>query len=152
MNKIPIIKVRRVDLEAVLPKYEHKDDSGADVFSIEDAVLEPMQRQIISTGLAVEIPPGFEIQIRTKSGLALKHGIAVLNSPGTIDAGYRGEVKVILINFGTQSFHVNKGDKIAQMVVAKVDKGNFVETDQLSQSDRGIGGFGSTDSHKGRKT
>jgi len=138
------IKIKRLSPEAKLPKYEHPDDSGSDIYSLEECNLEPLQRAAIATGIAVEIPVGFEIQVRPKSGLALNHGITVLNTPGTIDAGYRGEIKVILINLGSEAVLITKGQKIAQLVVAPVEKVDFVEVLDLVNSARGTGGFGST--------
>ncbi len=139
-----IVKIKRLSPEAKLPKYEHHDDSGADIYSLEEYNLEPLQRAAIATGISVEIPVGFEIQVRPKSGLALNHGITVLNTPGTIDAGYRGEIKVILINLGAESVVIKKGQKIAQIVVTPIEKVDFVEVIDLVDSARGIGGFGST--------
>lgn len=139
-----IVKIKRLSPEAKLPKYEHHDDSGADIYSLEECNLEPLQRAAIATGISVEIPVGFEIQVRPKSGLALNHGITVLNTPGTIDAGYRGEIKVILINLGSESVLIRKGQKIAQIVVTPIEKVDFVEVMDLVDSARGIGGFGST--------
>lgn len=144
-NKPFIIKLKRLADEAIIPNYAHAGDAGADIYSLETCTLEPLQRKAIATGISVEIPPGFEIQVRPKSGLALKHGITVLNTPGTIDAGYRGEIKVILINLGSESYVIEKGQKIAQLVTASVARMDFVEiTEDLSSSLRGEGGFGST--------
>ncbi len=145
LNKLPIVKIKRLADEAKIPNYEYVGDAGADIYSLETCTLEPLQRRAIATGISVEIPPGFEIQVRPKSGLALKHGITVLNTPGTIDAGYRGEIKVILINLGSESYVIEKGQKIAQLVTASVARMDFVEiTEDLSSSLRGEGGFGST--------
>ncbi|NJL90892.1 MAG: dUTP diphosphatase [Coleofasciculaceae cyanobacterium SM2_1_6] len=144
-NKPVIIKLKRLAEEAIIPQYAHAGDAGADIYALETCTLEPLQRKAIATGLSVEIPPGFEIQVRPKSGLALKHGITVLNTPGTIDAGYRGEIKVILINLGSESYVVEKGQKIAQLVTAVVERVEFREIiEDLSSSLRGEGGFGST--------
>jgi dUTP pyrophosphatase len=142
-KKIPV-KILRIHPEAYIPKYEHLGDSGADVYSIDDYVLQPFERKAFATGISLEIPLGFEVQVRPKSGLALTNGITVLNTPGTIDSGYRGEVKVILINLGTEPYHIKKGQKIAQLVVAPVIFGNFIEVNNLSDSERGNQGFGST--------
>lgn len=145
LNKPPIVKIKSLTPEAIIPNYAHAGDAGADIYSLETYTLEPLQRKAIATGISVEIPPGFEIQVRPKSGLALKHGITVLNTPGTIDAGYRGEIKVILINLGSESYVIEKGQKIAQLVTASVARMDFVEiTEDLSSSLRGEGGFGST--------
>lgn len=129
---------------AIMPKYSHPGDAGADIYSTEDVSIPPMSRRIISTGLYLEIPSGYEVQIRSRSGLAAKEGVFVLNSPGTIDSGYKNEVKIILQNLGNDTFIVEKGDRIAQMVVAAVDYLDFVEISSLSDSKRGQGGLGST--------
>lgn len=138
------VKIKRMHTAAQLPNYAHPGDAGADLYAVEDAVLQPLQRQAIATGICAEVPLGYEIQIRPRSGLALKDGITVLNSPGTVDAGYRGEIKVILINLSDQPYTVKCGQKIAQMVIAPVTIANFVEVEQLSPSQRDVGGFGST--------
>ncbi len=139
-----IIKIKRIHPDAKLPKYEHAGDSGADLYSVIEYTLKPLERFAVPTGLTVEIPLGHEIQVRPKSGLALSHGITLLNTPGTVDAGYRGEIKVILINLGQENYLVKKGQKIAQLVVTPVLHAEFQETDSLSDSSRGDGGFGST--------
>jgi len=110
----------------------------------EPIVLKPMQRALVPTGIAVEIPPGYEAQIRPRSGLAIKHGITLLNTPGTIDADYRGEIKVILINLGEEDFVINRGDRIAQMVICPVVRVELEEVEELSTTSRSDGGFGST--------
>lgn len=114
-----------------------------DLHAVEDVTLEPQVAKLVPTGLSIEVPPGYEAQLRPRSGLALKHAITLPNSPATIDPGYRGEVKVILLNLGKQSYQVTKGDRIAQMVIAKYEAVEFEETD-LSDSNRGEGGFGSS--------
>ena len=131
---------------AVFPQYKTKGSAGADIcaFLEESITLKPMERALIPTGLFFEIPEGFEIQVRARSGLAIKNGIACVNSPGTIDSDYRGEIKVILINLGSEDFVINNGDRIAQLVVSPVTIGNFLKTDFLEASERGEGGFGST--------
>lgn len=130
----------------MIPEYKTKGAAGADLCAwIEQPVsLEVGKSMIVPTGLYVEIPEGFEIQIRPRSGLAAKNGITVLNTPGTIDCDYRGEIGVILINHGTQPFNIAKGDRIAQMVVAPVVRAEFVAADELDVTERGAGGFGST--------
>ena len=138
------VKVLRTDPEAQLPAYAHPGDAGMDVRSIENVTLAPGARALVRTGLVLELPPDAEAQVRPRSGLALKHGITVLNTPGTIDAGYRGEVGVILINLGTEPFAVEKGMKIAQLVVAPVTQADIVEVSAVDATDRGVGGFGST--------
>ena len=127
-----------------LPKYARDGDAGMDICAAEDDFLAPFNWKAISTGLFVEIPEGYEIQIRSRSGLAFKHGVAVLNSPGTIDSGYRGEIKVILKNSDHHRYEIKKGERIAQMVVAPVTTATFIEVAELSDSERGAGGLGST--------
>ena len=138
------VKVLRTDPAAQLPVYAHPGDAGMDVRSIEDVTLSPGARALIHTGLVLMLPPNAEAQVRPRSGLALKHGVTVLNTPGTIDAGYRGEVGVILINLGTEPFVVEKGMKIAQIVVSPVARAEVVEVTSVDETDRGAGGFGST--------
>ena len=136
--------ITKSDPTAQLPTYAHPGDAGMDVRSIETLTLPPGGRALVHTGLSVQLPPDAEAQVRPRSGLALKHGVTVLNSPGTIDAGYRGEVGVILVNLGSEPFTVEKGMKIAQIVVAQVVRAEIVEVASLAESDRGAGGFGST--------
>jgi len=109
-----------------------------------DFILHPGERALVPTGIAIEIPPGFEAQVRPRSGLALRHGIALVNSPGTIDADYRGEIGVIVINLGSEPFTVTNGERIAQMVFARCARAEFIEVDELGETDRGAGGFGHT--------
>ena len=127
-----------------LPARATEHAAGLDVVAAEDVTLSPGGRHAVATGFAIAIPEGYEVQVRPRSGLALKHGITCLNTPGTIDSDYRGEVKVILANLGTESFEVRRGERIAQLVPAPVLKSNFREVDQLSETRRGAGGFGST--------
>jgi len=134
----------RVSPDATLPSYAHPGDAGMDLTSAEDVVVEPGARALVKTGLAMALPPGYEAQVRPRSGLALKHGITVLNTPGTIDEGYRGEVGVILFNAGDVAFKVAKGDRIAQMVIAPVTRARIAEVADLDSTERGAGGFGST--------
>ncbi len=143
-NSQVIVKIKRLIPEAQLPRYEHPGDSGADLVAVTDYTLQPMQWFAVPTGLSAEVPIGFELQIRPRSGLALRHGVTVLNTPGTVDAGYRGEIKVILLNLGSEPFYISKGQKIAQLVVAPVVWAQFEEVDKLTQSQRGSSGFGST--------
>jgi dUTP pyrophosphatase len=138
------VKVLKLVDSAILPRYEHADDSGLDLFALRDQELLPGQTALIGTGIAIELPIGTEAQIRPRSGLALKHSITVLNTPGTVDAGYRGEIGVILINHGQQSFQVVQQMKIAQMVIVPVLRADLEEVNQLSETVRGGGGFGST--------
>jgi dUTP pyrophosphatase len=127
-----------------LPAYATDGAAGMDVVSAEDLDLAPGARHAVATGLAVAIPHGFEIQVRPRSGLALKHGISVPNAPGTIDSDYRGELKIILINHGSDSFSIARGDRVAQLVLAPVVRGTWLEVDELTDTARGAGGFGST--------
>ena len=127
-----------------LPAYATSGAAGMDVVAAETLTLAPGARHAVSTGFAVAIPDGYEVQVRPRSGLALKHGITCLNTPGTIDSDYRGEVKVILANLGDEDFVINTGDRIAQIVVAPVTQGILVEVDALDDTERGTGGFGST--------
>ena len=136
--------IKRIHPDAVMPAYAHLSDAGMDVQSVEELVILPGKRALVHTGLVLQLPSAFEAQVRPRSGLAIKHGITVLNAPGTIDSGYRGEVCVILINLGDESFQVKKGDKIAQLVIASVIQPVLKEIDVVDETDRGNGGFGST--------
>lgn len=129
-----------------LPKYQTALSAGMDLYANldEHVTLKPLERKLIATGLLMELPQGYEAQVRPRSGLAIKNGITVLNTPGTIDADYRGEIGVILVNLSAESFTVNDGDRIAQMVIAKHETAIWDEVDELSETDRGAGGFGST--------
>ena len=138
------LRFKRIHPEAVLPAYAHASDAGMDVRSVADLVIPAGGRALVPTGLVAVIPPMYEIQVRPRSGLALKHGVTVLNTPGTIDSGYRGEIGVILANFGDKDFSVAKGDKVAQLVFAPVVQPEIEETDMIDETDRGAGGFGST--------
>ena len=138
------IKFLRLDKELPLPKKEFPSDAGYDLRAAESKIIAPQERYLMSTGLKMAVPIGYEAQVRPRSGLAVKYGISVVNSPGTIDATYRGEVKVILINHGREPFSINKGDRIAQLVVQKIPQLDVVEVDDLEDTIRGEGGFGST--------
>jgi dUTP pyrophosphatase len=127
-----------------LPSYASDGAAGLDVVAAEDFTLAPGARHAVATGFAIAIPPGYEVQVRPRSGLALKHGITCLNTPGTIDCDYRGEVKVILANLGAEPFEVKRGERIAQLVPAPVLRAEFAEVDNLDETSRGAGGFGST--------
>ena len=127
-----------------LPSYASGGAAGLDVVAAESLVIEPGGRHAVATGFAIAIPDGFEVQVRPRSGLALKHGITCLNTPGTIDSDYRGEVKIILANVGREAFHVVRGERIAQLVPAPVLRASFVEEAELGGTERGSGGFGST--------
>ena len=139
-----ILRFKRVHPDAVLPSYAHPSDAGMDVRSVEDLTLAPGKRALVHTGLVMLLPPGYEAQVRPRSGLALKNGVTVLNTPGTIDSGYRGEVGVILVNLGESEFSVKRGDKVAQVVIAPVTQPEIAETEFIDETDRGAGGFGST--------
>jgi dUTP pyrophosphatase len=138
-------KIQRLHPDAEIPKYAHgpEEDAGMDLRSVADVLLEPGVPQAVPTGLSIELPPGYEAQVRPRSGLALKNAITVPNSPGTVDPAYRGEVKVILLNAGREPFQVHKGDRIAQMVIAKYEAIEW-EEGELSDTKRGEGGFGSS--------
>lgn len=145
MNPITIALQRLphgADLPA--PAYATSGAAGMDVVSAEDLTLPPGGRHAVATGFAMAIPEGFEVQVRPRSGLALKHGITCLNTPGTIDSDYRGEVKVILANLGSEPFEIKRGDRIAQLVPAPVQRAVFADVASLDETDRGAGGFGST--------
>lgn len=139
------LRVKRLHPDARLPRYAHgpAEDAGMDLCAVEEVVLEPGVPFAVPTGLAIEVPTGYEAQVRPRSGLALKHGITLPNSPGTIDPGYRGELKVIMLNLGREPFVVRKGDRIAQMIVVRYETIEW-EEEELSQSLRGDGGFGSS--------
>jgi len=143
MVDVPILQLPSA-AGLALPAYASEGAAGMDVLAAEDRLLEPGDRAAIATGLALAVPPGFEMQVRARSGLALKDGIAVLNAPGTIDSDYRGEVRIILANLGDQPFHVTRGMRIAQLLLAPVTWVRWVETDTLDDTKRGSGGFGST--------
>lgn len=138
------IKITKTDPNAVLPKFATAGSAGADVYSVENFALAPGERRLVDCGFKMEIPPGFEVQCRPRSGLAITRGVTVLNSPGTIDSDYRGPVKVGLINLGDAIQWIAVGDRIAQFVVARVEQMTFVEVEALSETERGEGGFGST--------
>ena len=138
------IKIKKIKESAILPHYAHNGDAGFDLYSTEDYVLRPGQRVLVSTGLCMTIPGGYEGQIRPKSGLALNYGISVCNTPGTIDSGYRGEIAVIAINHGNEEFKIGKGTKIAQIIFNRVEEAEFEEVDELDNTKRGEEGFGST--------
>ena len=138
------LKVKKLNPAATLPSYAREGDAGLDLFAVKAIVIEPGKSALVPTGIAIELPSGTEAQVRPRSGLALKHAITVLNTPGTVDEGYRGEVGVILINHGATAFTVEAGMKIAQMVVSPRIQVTVVEVPELSDTQRGAGGFGST--------
>ena len=140
------MKIKVVSKSGILPEYETEGSAGMDIraYLEEDIVLGPGKRALVPTGLFTEIPAGFEIQIRARSGLAVKHGIGLVNGIGTIDSDYRGEIKVPLINWGEEPFTITNGDRIAQMVVCRYEKAELEQAESLSDTERGAGGFGHT--------
>jgi dUTP pyrophosphatase len=144
-SDVPVPVKRLPHFEGLdLPAYATDGAAGMDVLAAEDVTLEPGARHAVATGLAVAIPAGFEIQVRPRSGLALKHGVTVPNTPGTIDSDYRGELKVIVINHGSDAFEIRRGDRIAQLVLAPVTRATWLVVEELDETARGDGGFGST--------
>jgi dUTP pyrophosphatase len=139
------IAIKRLDESLPLPKYQHDADAGLDLPSRVDFVLEPGERATIPTGIAVAIPRGYAGLVLPRSGLAARHGIALVNSPGLIDSGYRGEIAVVVINTDKrEAFHIKKGDRIAQLVIQRVEEAALIQVDELDETTRGAGGFGST--------
>ena len=143
MSRLKVL-IKRLDSSVPLPSYAKGGDAGADLTTTIDVTLAPGQRTLVPTGLSIALPDGYVALVHPRSGLAIKHGITLVNTPGTIDAGYRGEIACILINHGTESVNFQKGDRIAQLVVQKVERADFVEVEELPGSGRGNGGFGST--------
>lgn len=146
-NQTPMSNIHvptTIDSDGQLPSYAHDGDAGADLRSIEDVTLEPFKPTLVHTGVHVELPAGKLMWITPRSGLAVKHGISIVNAPGLIDSGYRGEIGVALINLTTEPFHIGKGERIAQAVVQDYDTVSYDLTDALAESERGEGGFGST--------
>ena len=141
MIKLP---VKRLDPSIELPAYAREGDAGLDLRAAHDATLEPGRRGLVGTGLAVAIPPGYAGLVLPRSGLALSQGVTVLNAPGLVDAGYRGELKVLLVNHGEKPVTVRRGDRVAQLVVQSVERAEPIEVGELPASERGAGGFGST--------
>ncbi|MFT4343274.1 MAG: dUTP diphosphatase [Candidatus Woesearchaeota archaeon] len=138
------VKITKSHENAIIPTYAKKGDAGVDLTAVEKYVLKPGERTLIATGLRIALPDGYEAQIRPRSGLALKHGISIVNSPGTIDAGYRGDIGIIIINHGNSEFVVEQGMRIAQMVIKQVEQAVFEECESLDETERGSGGFGHT--------
>lgn len=138
------IEFKKLNDNAVLPSFANEGDAGLDICSVQDLVLEPGKRALVKTGVAIQLPKGWEAQVRSRSGLAYKHGVAVLNSPGTIDEPYRGEIGVILINHGEEPYVISVGDRIAQLVLRRTEDVIPVFVDELTETNRGTGGFGST--------
>lgn len=143
MEKIKI-RIEQIDKELPLPKFATKGSVAVDLYSAETLTLNPSEFRKISTGIKVAVPEGYEGQVRPRSGLAVKHGISIVNTPGTLDSDYRGILYVILINHGTDYFHIKKGDRIAQLVVNKIELFDWELTDGLDETERGEGGFGHT--------
>jgi len=139
-----LVKIKKLREDAILPHYAHDGDAGMDVYSVVDEILYPYDRKLIPTGLSFEIPKGYEIQVRPKSGLALKHGITIPNTPGTLDSGYRGELGVIMLNVSRRPYEVKKGQKIAQIILSKYESAEIELVNELTDTTRGQGGFGST--------
>ena len=138
-------RIKRLHPDAIIPRYAHgpHEDAGMDLYSVDSVTLYPGETRLVATGLAIELPPGYEAQIRPRSGLALKHAITLPNSPATIDPGYRGEIRVILRNLGSEPFLISAGERIAQMVIARYEAVEW-EEGELGESVRGDGGFGSS--------
>lgn len=147
------VLITRMDPDLPLPSYGHPGDAGLDLVSRGDHVIAPGERALVATGIAIALPPGYVAFVHPRSGLALKHGVGLVNGPGTVDAGYRGEISVILINHDPHiEFRISRGDRIAQLVVQQVAHARLVEVSALPGSHRGIGGFGSTGGHAGTVT
>ncbi|MDR1773268.1 MAG: dUTP diphosphatase [Clostridioides sp.] len=138
------LKVKKIDKDAKIPSFAHKGDAGMDLYSIEEKIIKAGESELIHTGICIELPENTEAQVRPRSGLALNHSVTILNTPGTVDEGYRGEIKVIMINHGEKDFKVEKHMKIAQMVIKPIYEIEISEVEELSDSSRGKGGFGST--------
>lgn len=138
------LKIKKEVEDIPTPSYAHEGDAGMDLYAAEETVLQPGERKLVYTGIRIALEAGFEAQVRPKSGLAINHGIGVLNSPGTIDSQYRGQVKVILCNFSNEAYKIEKGKKIAQMVIKKVETAEVELVEDLDETTRGDGGFGST--------
>lgn len=145
---IPPIQVKRLDTELPLPKRAHPEDAGADLYSAQDLILQPGERALVRTGVAIALPIGTVGLIHPRSGMAAKHGLSIVNTPGTIDAGYRGELMVCLLNTDrTEAIEITRGMRIAQLVIQRVELAQFEEVDQLDETERGSGGYGSTGTH-----
>ncbi|ACZ89473.1 dUTP diphosphatase [Streptosporangium roseum] len=139
------VLIHRLDAELPVPSYAHPGDAGADLYAAEDVELLPGERVMVGTGVAIALPDGYAAFVHPRSGLATKHGVTLVNAPGTVDAGYRGEIKVTLLNTDTKdALRLRRGDRIAQLVIQRVEKAVFYEVDRLPGSARGAGGFGST--------
>jgi dUTP pyrophosphatase len=144
------VLLTRLDPDVPVPGYEHPGDAGADLVTTVDATLAPGERTLLPTGVAIALPPGYAAFVHPRSGLAVRHGVALVNAPGTVDAGYRGEIKVSVINLdATRAVSFRRGDRIAQLVIQQVARGRFHEVERLPGTARGEGGFGSTGGHVG---
>jgi len=140
----PFVHWKRLHADAILPSYQTAGSAGFDLHTIHDGLIQPGEVGLFDTGWSVAVPEGYEMQVRPRSGLALNHGVTVLNAPGTIDSDYRGPLKIILINHGKEPFPIKPGERIAQGVLARVDRGPFIETETLPETKRSTDGFGST--------
>ncbi len=138
------VKVKILNPDAIIPKYQTEEAAGFDLHSVEEKIIKAGERDVVKTGLAVALPKGYELQVRPRSGLALKNGITVLNTPGTVDSDYRGELMVILLNTSKEDFVIKKGERIAQAVIKEILQADFAVVDELDSTERGTGGFGST--------
>ena len=139
------IQVQRLDADLALPSYAHPGDAGADLLTSVDITLAPGERALVPTGVAIALPDGFVALVHPRSGLAARHGLSIVNTPGTVDAGYRGEIKVLLINHDpVEPIELRRGDRVAQLVIQRFERARFVEVDELPDSSRGAGGYGST--------
>jgi dUTP pyrophosphatase len=143
MKKLDV-KVKILNTDAIIPKYQTNEAAGFDLHSVDEKTIKAGERDVVKTGLAVALPRGYELQVRPRSGLALKNGITVLNTPGTVDSDYRGELMVILLNTSKEDFAIKKGDRIAQAVIKEILQADFAVVDELDSTERGSGGFGST--------
>ena len=138
------VKLKILNPDAIIPKYQTEEAAGFDLHSVEEKTVKAGEREVIKTGLAVALPKGYELQVRPRSGLALKNGITVLNTPGTVDSDYRGELMVILFNTSKEDFAVKKGERIAQAIIKEILQADFAVVEELDSTERGVGGFGST--------
>lgn len=139
-----VLKIRRLDPDVTVPRYAHPGDAGLDLAAAEDRSVASGERVAVSTGLAIAVPPGWVGLVHPRSGLALERGLTVVNAPGTIDAGYRGELKVLLVNLSDETAEISRGDRIAQLLLQRVGRAVLAESDDLGETERGAGGFGST--------
>ncbi|MET8862691.1 dUTP diphosphatase [Nonomuraea sp. NPDC004580] len=145
MSNTVEVLIQRLDAELPMPSYAHAGDAGADLYAVEDVELQPGERAVVGTGVAIALPDGYAAFVHPRSGLAAKHGVTLVNAPGTVDAGYRGEIRVTLINTDAKEpFRLRRGDRVAQLVVQRVERAAFYEVERLPGSVRGANGFGST--------